>query len=71
MVCHSRAAGFVLGLSTIQMNRDGQLETLERLGFFKVDALEHQRLKEERWKKRLVGPLRARARASSIYFCRY
>jgi len=25
MVCHSRAASFVLGLSTIQMNRDGQL----------------------------------------------
>jgi mono/diheme cytochrome c family protein len=58
MVCHSRAAGFVLGLSTIQMNRDGQLETLERLGYFKIDFLEHQRLKEERWKKRLAGPLR-------------
>jgi glucose/arabinose dehydrogenase len=59
MVCHSRAAGFVLGLTTIQMNRDGQLETLERLGFFKLDSLEHRRVKEERWKKRLAGPLRA------------
>jgi hypothetical protein len=59
MVCHSRAANYVLGLSTIQMNRDGQLETLERLGYFKLDALEHLRLQEERWKKRLAGPLRA------------
>ncbi|MBI3855357.1 MAG: PQQ-dependent sugar dehydrogenase [Planctomycetes bacterium] len=59
MVCHSRAANYVLGLSTIQMNREGQLEGLERLGFFKVDALEHLRLQQERWKKRLVGPLRA------------
>lgn len=59
MVCHSRAAGFVLGLTTLQMNREGQLETLERLGYFALDALEHQRVKEERWKKRLAGPLRA------------
>jgi len=59
MVCHSRAAGFVLGLSTIQMNRDGQMEALERLGFFKLDILEHLRAKEERWKKRLAGPLRS------------
>jgi mono/diheme cytochrome c family protein len=41
------------------MNREGQLEALERLGYFKLDALEHQRLREERWKKRLAGPLRA------------
>jgi glucose/arabinose dehydrogenase len=59
MVCHSRAASYVLGLNTIQMNREGQLEALERLGYFKLDALEHQRLREERWKKRLAGPLRA------------
>jgi glucose/arabinose dehydrogenase len=58
MVCHSRAAGFVLGLNTIQMNRGAQLETLERLGYFKVDALEHLKVQEERWKKRLAGPLR-------------
>lgn len=44
MVCHSRAANFVLGLSTPQMNRDhdyggvvdNQLRTLEHLGFFKL-----------------------------------
>jgi glucose/arabinose dehydrogenase len=59
MVCHSRAASFVLGLNTIQMNRDGQIEALERLGYFKLDALEHLRVTEERWKKRLAGPLRA------------
>src|SRR5688572_7183436 len=59
MVCHSRAASYVLGLNTIQMNREGQIENLERLGFFKLDALEHLRLTEERWKKRLAGPLRS------------
>jgi mono/diheme cytochrome c family protein len=44
MVCHSRAAGFVLGLTTRQMNRDhdyggvqaNQLRTLEQLGVFRV-----------------------------------
>jgi uncharacterized repeat protein (TIGR03806 family) len=44
MVCHSRAANFVLGLSTPQMNRDhdygavvdNQLRTLEHVGFFKL-----------------------------------
>ncbi|MBM3738388.1 MAG: hypothetical protein FJW39_21610 [Acidobacteria bacterium] len=35
MFCHSRAAGFVLGLNTAQMNRDGQLERLEKAGYFK------------------------------------
>ena len=43
MVCHSRAAGYVLGLSTAQMNRvhdygttrANQLTTLEHLGVFK------------------------------------
>lgn len=44
MVCHSRAANFVLGLNTLQMNRthdygnevvENQLTVLERLGLFK------------------------------------
>ena len=43
MFCHSRAAGFVLGLSTHQMNRDhdyggvvdNQLRTLDYIGLFK------------------------------------
>ena len=42
MVCHSRAAGFVLGLNTAQMNRphvyercsDNQLHTFNRIGLF-------------------------------------
>jgi glucose/arabinose dehydrogenase len=58
MVCHSRAASYVLGLNTLQMNREGQMETLERLGYFKLDTTEHWRLLEGRWKKRLAGPLR-------------
>lgn len=44
MVCHSRAAGFVLGLNTLQMNkvhdygpvRANQLRTLEHLGIFRL-----------------------------------
>lgn len=43
MVCHSRAAGFVLGLTTLQMNKDhdyhgvvdNQLRAFEHIGLFK------------------------------------
>src|SRR5262245_30309421 len=46
MVCHSRAAGFVLGLNTLQMNREhdyggvraNQLRTLEHLGVLRVNV---------------------------------
>jgi mono/diheme cytochrome c family protein len=45
MFCHSRAAGFVLGLTTPQMNRDhkydaaidNQLRTLSHIGLFKTE----------------------------------
>jgi uncharacterized repeat protein (TIGR03806 family) len=45
MVCHSRAANFVLGLSTVQMNKEhdygetamNQLDLLEKLGVLKVN----------------------------------
>ncbi len=45
MVCHSRAANYVLGLSTLQMNKlhdyggvqANQLRTLEHLGLLRVD----------------------------------
>ncbi len=45
MVCHSRAANFVLGLSTLQLNKDhdyggataNQLSTLEQLGVLRID----------------------------------
>lgn len=51
MVCHSRAAGFVLGLNSLQMNRDhdysgcidNQLRALEHVGVFKVDERDHVR----------------------------
>ena len=49
MVCHSRAANWVLGLTTLQMNRDhdyggirdNQLRTLEHLGVFRVSEAAH------------------------------
>ncbi len=50
MVCHTRAANFVLGLSTLQMNRTfdygngvmtNQLEALEAMGLFKSQWLDH------------------------------
>src|SRR5437016_1261137 len=57
MVCHSRAANWVLGLTDLQMNkvhdygglRDNQLRTLEHLGLFRVSWLEEARkaLREE------------------------
>jgi uncharacterized repeat protein (TIGR03806 family) len=64
MVCHSRAANFVLGLSTLQMNKvhqygavaDNQLRTLEHIGVFK-DKLP----KRPEEFGRLVDPSDARA----------
>ena len=49
MVCHSRAANYVLGLTTRQMNREvdcggtreNQLTMMERLGAFRVSQVEH------------------------------
>src|SRR5205823_5367247 len=46
MVCHSRAANFVLGLSELQFNRDhdyggaleNQMAMLKRIGVLKVDV---------------------------------
>ncbi len=48
MVCHSRAANFVLGLTSLQMNkihdyggvRDNQLRVLEHLGVLRVNWME-------------------------------
>ena len=48
MVCHSRAANWVLGLTELQMNkvhdygkvRDNQLRTLEHLGVLRVSWTE-------------------------------
>lgn len=49
MVCHSRAANFVLGLTEMQMNKvhqygpvaDNQLRTLEHIGVLRTKASEH------------------------------
>jgi glucose/arabinose dehydrogenase len=51
MVCHSRAANYVLGLSTLQMNRvhdyvgvrDNQLRVLEHLGLLRVNYWDETR----------------------------
>jgi glucose/arabinose dehydrogenase len=59
MVCHSRAANWVLGLTASQMNRvhnygtvsDNQLRTLEHIGVFRIKYLEHV----HEWKQRLSG----------------
>ncbi len=63
MVCHSRAANFVLGLNELQMNKDhnygkvtdNQLRTLEHLGLFRVDWAGETRaaLREEAQKRGL------------------
>jgi glucose/arabinose dehydrogenase/mono/diheme cytochrome c family protein len=69
MVCHSRAANWVLGLTELQMNKvhdygkakDEQLRTLEHLGVFHVNWGEH--VEEARRRGRdwlaLGGPLLA------------
>jgi uncharacterized repeat protein (TIGR03806 family) len=53
MVCHSRAANFVLGMTELQMNKvhdyggvsDNQLRTLEHLGVFRVNWAEEAKNK--------------------------
>jgi hypothetical protein len=61
MVCHSRAANFVLGLTELQMNKvhdyggiqSNQLRTLEHLGVLRVNAADEmkQAMREECKKK--------------------
>jgi hypothetical protein len=63
MVCHSRAANFVLGLTTLQMNRehdyrtarDNQLRVLEHLGMLRLN-----------WKQKIENDLRAEARSRGL-----
>src|SRR5207245_7239338 len=64
MVCHSRAANWVLGLQTLQMNKDysygdvldNQLRTLDHIGLFKADWAEEidkllgDEAREQGWK---------------------
>jgi uncharacterized repeat protein (TIGR03806 family) len=68
MVCHSRAANFVLGLSTVQMNKvhdyggvkDEQLRVLGHLGVLKVTEKNNKMLVDPYDKSQ---PLDARARS--------
>jgi uncharacterized repeat protein (TIGR03806 family) len=53
MVCHSRAANFVLGLSLLQMNKDDQLPRLEKLGVFQAKTPPPKKLEDHR---KLVNP---------------
>ena len=63
MVCHSRAANWVLGLTEMQMNKihdyggvkDEQLRTLEHLGVFKVNWLDHVEEIKRPARRRLAG----------------
>jgi glucose/arabinose dehydrogenase len=43
MVCHSRAANFVLGLCDLQMNKGNQISEWERRGLFSVDWTDEAR----------------------------
>ena len=63
MTCHSRAANFVLGLTTLQMNRehdygtvrDNQLRVLEHLGMLRLN-----------WERKIQDELRAAARSRGM-----
>jgi hypothetical protein len=69
MVCHSRAANFVLGLSELQMNkehdyggvRDNQLRVLEHLGLLQVNAFQETKdalrdeAKEKGWSEKQIN----------------
>jgi glucose/arabinose dehydrogenase len=45
--CHSRAVNFVLGVSTVQLNRGDQLARWEREGLLKCD---HSKIEEAEWR---------------------
>lgn len=76
MVCHSRAANFVLGLNVLQMNKvhdyggvsANQLRTLEHLDLFHINVQEHVQERKQRrdaglenYHRLLELPLEARA----------
>jgi glucose/arabinose dehydrogenase len=46
-LCHARAVNYVLGLSTVQLNRSGQLARWEREGLLKFD---HSKTEESQWR---------------------
>lgn len=71
MVCHSRAANFVLGPSTVQMNRlhdygghvENQLRLLQRLGVFRVNVLDHDRQLQARLRRAREAVARLKERS--------
>jgi glucose/arabinose dehydrogenase len=70
MVCHSRAANWVLGLTEMQMNKihdysgrpSNQLRTLEHLGVFRINYLEHVG-EMKRWTNQHIDVLQNSLRA--------
>ncbi|MEY4938334.1 MAG: hypothetical protein RIQ93_69 [Verrucomicrobiota bacterium] len=52
MLCHSRAANFVLGLSTLQLNRGDQLTRWEHYGVLRVNRGAHE---ESEWRRELAA----------------
>jgi glucose/arabinose dehydrogenase len=61
LFCHSRAAGFVLGLQTLQMNKihdyggvsQNQLQTLQDLEVFRLPRQDYRRIHRQRTEKKL------------------
>lgn len=51
LLCHSRAANFVLGLSTVQLNQGNQVSRWESAGYLKVNRAPHE---ESEWRKELA-----------------
>jgi uncharacterized repeat protein (TIGR03806 family) len=74
MVCHSRAANWVLGLTTVQMNkehdyggaRDNQLRVLERLGALRVAPEEAKTAMRDALESQGLGDKEAAAAADKI-----
>ena len=52
LLCHSRAANFVLGLSTVQLNRGSQIADWERAG---VLSANHVASAKAEWRRELAG----------------
>lgn len=50
-LCHSRQANFVLGVSTAQLNRDGQIERWEKQGLIRCN---HATIEENQWRAELA-----------------
>jgi hypothetical protein len=79
MVCHSRAANWLLGVSTAQFNNakrgdsgmHDQLASLEKLGVFKVSWLDHWRQWQDDFQaSRSAFPLMARTLAKKFAWAR-